>query len=165
MALYKYEVFLEKSQHEAFDQLSSPGAAAPYPGVYRCHACGHEIAIAAGHVLPPQNHRDPFILVVGGPPFRLLTDRITTLRLPLALRFSEGRNHEHDFNKVACRSDQMLRTTGLNLVIPTLPKTGKSGQAQLLINQKRSTEAWASHPPRFMGMTKSEMGHPPTTFT
>jgi hypothetical protein len=56
MALYKYDVFLEKSTHEAFDQLSAPGTAAPYPGIYRCHACGHEIAIAGGHTLPSQNH-------------------------------------------------------------------------------------------------------------
>jgi hypothetical protein len=56
MALYKYLAFLEVSTHAAFDQLSAPGTAAPYPGVYRCQACGHEIAIASGHVLPPQNH-------------------------------------------------------------------------------------------------------------
>ena len=56
MALYKYSQFLEKSEHEAFDQLSAPSTAAPYPGIYRCHACGHEIAIASGHILPPQNH-------------------------------------------------------------------------------------------------------------
>jgi hypothetical protein len=56
MALYKYLVFLEKSDHAAFDQLSAPGTPAPYPGIYRCHACGHEIATAAGHPLPPQNH-------------------------------------------------------------------------------------------------------------
>jgi hypothetical protein len=56
MALYKYDAFLEKSQHESFDQLWQPSTVAPYPGLYRCHACGHEIATAAGHVLPPQNH-------------------------------------------------------------------------------------------------------------
>jgi hypothetical protein len=56
MALYKYQVFLEKSEDEAFDQLIVPGTAAPWPGIYRCHACGHEIATAATHALPPQNH-------------------------------------------------------------------------------------------------------------
>jgi hypothetical protein len=56
VALYKLPNFLEKSEHEAFDQLWMPGTQAPYPGIYRCHARGHEIAIAAGHVLPPQNH-------------------------------------------------------------------------------------------------------------
>jgi len=56
MALYKYNQFLEKSEHEAFDQLQVPGSAAPYPGIYRCEVCGHEIAIAGGHTLPQQNH-------------------------------------------------------------------------------------------------------------
>lgn len=56
MALYKYSQFLEKSDHAAFDQLQDPGTPAAYPGIYRCQVCGHEIAIAAGHVLPPQNH-------------------------------------------------------------------------------------------------------------
>lgn len=56
MAIYKYNTFLEVSTHAAFDQLSAPATAAPYPGIYRCHACGREIAIAGGHLLPPQNH-------------------------------------------------------------------------------------------------------------
>ena len=56
MAMYKYDVFLTASQHEAFDTLHSPGATAPNAGVYRCHACGDEIGIAKGHTLPPQNH-------------------------------------------------------------------------------------------------------------
>jgi len=56
MALYKYATVLEKSEDAAFDQLQRPSAPAPWPGIYRCHACGHEIAIAQGHALPPQNH-------------------------------------------------------------------------------------------------------------
>ncbi len=56
MALYKYQAFIEQSNNEAFDQLQEPSAAALWPGIYRCHACGHEIAIAQGHTLPPQNH-------------------------------------------------------------------------------------------------------------
>jgi hypothetical protein len=56
MALYKYAVFLEVSTDAAFDQLNDPGIAAPWPGIYRCHVFGHEIAIAAHHALPPQNH-------------------------------------------------------------------------------------------------------------
>ncbi len=56
MALYKYEQFLENSTDQAFDKLLEPRGAAPWPGIYRCHACGHEIAIASGHALPPQNH-------------------------------------------------------------------------------------------------------------
>lgn len=56
MALYKYSTFLAESQDPAFDQLCEPGTAARWPGLYRCHGCGHEIAIAANHTLPPQNH-------------------------------------------------------------------------------------------------------------
>jgi len=56
MALYKYDVFMEKSNDEAFDKLRNPGTEAPWPGIYRCHGCGHEIGIASGHVLPSQNH-------------------------------------------------------------------------------------------------------------
>jgi hypothetical protein len=56
MALYKYPVYVEQTNDAAFDQLINPSTPAPWPGIYRCHACGHEIAIASGHALPPQNH-------------------------------------------------------------------------------------------------------------
>lgn len=56
MALYKNPQYLRQSDHAAFDTLSDPGTAAPYPGIYRCEVCGHEIAIARGHSLPPQDH-------------------------------------------------------------------------------------------------------------
>jgi hypothetical protein len=56
MALYKYGQFIEKSTDEAFDKLIEPSNPAPWPGIYRCHAYGHEIGIAQGHILPPQNH-------------------------------------------------------------------------------------------------------------
>lgn len=56
MALYKYTAFIAQSDDTAFDQLNEPSTSAPWPGIYRCHACGHEIAIAQGHTLPPQNH-------------------------------------------------------------------------------------------------------------
>ncbi len=57
MALYKNGNLLTLSQDAAFDALRSPGTAAPHPGIYRCTACGDEIAIAGGHTLPPQNHK------------------------------------------------------------------------------------------------------------
>jgi len=57
MALYKNAKALEQSSDGAFDALYAPGTAAPHPGIYKCTACGDEIAIAGGHVLPPQNHR------------------------------------------------------------------------------------------------------------
>lgn len=56
MAVYKYARFLRRSISAAFDKLVEPSKPAPWPGIYRCHACGHEIAIAGGHALPPQNH-------------------------------------------------------------------------------------------------------------
>jgi hypothetical protein len=56
MALYKYQQHLQYSDHAAFDQISHPGVAAPYPAIYRCEGCGHEIAIAHNHILPAQNH-------------------------------------------------------------------------------------------------------------
>jgi len=57
MALKKYDQFIQKSDHAAFDQTHPPGERAPHPGIYRCTNCGDEIAIAGGHVLPPQNHK------------------------------------------------------------------------------------------------------------
>jgi hypothetical protein len=56
MALYKYSQLIASSTDAAFDELSNPSTPAPWPGIYRCEACGHEIAIAQGHTLPPQNH-------------------------------------------------------------------------------------------------------------
>ena len=56
MALYKNKDFFEWVDDKAFDQLTSGGNAAPWPGIYRCIVCGHEIAIAGGHILPAQNH-------------------------------------------------------------------------------------------------------------
>ena len=43
-------------KHYGFDIVFKPGVAATWAGVYRCTKCGHEIGIAKGHVLPPQNH-------------------------------------------------------------------------------------------------------------
>jgi hypothetical protein len=56
MALYKNGQHLEQTNDPAFDRISEPGMLAPNPGIYRCEVCGREIAIAAGHTLPPQNH-------------------------------------------------------------------------------------------------------------
>ncbi len=57
MALYKHANRLSQSQDVAFDKTHQPGASAPLPGIYRCTNCGDEIAIAGGHTLPPQNHK------------------------------------------------------------------------------------------------------------
>lgn len=57
MALYKYGQHLTQTQDAAFDATYHPGTNAPHPGIYHCTSCGDEIAIAGGHVLPPQNHK------------------------------------------------------------------------------------------------------------
>jgi hypothetical protein len=57
MAQYKDSTHVTYSNDSKFDTEHSPGAAAPYAGIYRCIACGQEIGIANGHTLPPQNHR------------------------------------------------------------------------------------------------------------
>jgi hypothetical protein len=56
MALYKDAQHLRQISDMAFDQLHGPGVAAPFAGIYKCAGCGHEIAIAYGHTLPPQSH-------------------------------------------------------------------------------------------------------------
>ena len=56
MAGYKYDKFLVKQDHAAYDSISQPGVAAPSAGIYRCTVCGHEIGIAQGHTLPAQTH-------------------------------------------------------------------------------------------------------------
>lgn len=56
MALYKYGTYLKPSQDNAFDKVNTPGAVAPWSGVYRCEGCGREVSSTAGHTLPPQNH-------------------------------------------------------------------------------------------------------------
>lgn len=56
MAQYKYGSYLSQSDHSEYDAKYSPGVEAPNAGIYRCVACGDEIAIAKVHKLPPQNH-------------------------------------------------------------------------------------------------------------
>lgn len=56
MALYKYSQYLQTSNDSAFDTVHSPGAKAPYAGIYRCRICAYEVGIAEGHTLPPEGH-------------------------------------------------------------------------------------------------------------
>lgn len=56
MPNYKKYGFFSQINSPDFDIIHTPGTPAPYAGIYRCNACRHEIAIADGHVLPPQNH-------------------------------------------------------------------------------------------------------------
>jgi hypothetical protein len=56
VATYKYDQFISKVDHKAFDQEYSPGTAAPYSGIYRCGGCHAEVASNEKQPLPPQNH-------------------------------------------------------------------------------------------------------------
>jgi hypothetical protein len=56
MALYKDPTHLRQVNDSAFDLIHDPGIPALHAGIYRCTKCGHEIGIAAGHILPPQTH-------------------------------------------------------------------------------------------------------------
>ena len=56
MALYKYSACIRQTDIPAFDVICLPKTAAPWPGIYQCTFCGHEIAIAQNQLLPPQNH-------------------------------------------------------------------------------------------------------------
>jgi len=56
MAQYKYGQHLNKSEHEAYDMVFSPGTVVTNSGIYRCRNCGDEIAANKNNPLPPQNH-------------------------------------------------------------------------------------------------------------
>jgi hypothetical protein len=56
MATYKYSQFITQQDHPAYDQVHTPGTAAPYSGIYRCEACADEYACNKANPLPPQNH-------------------------------------------------------------------------------------------------------------
>ncbi len=56
MAEYKYAQYLKQITAEPFDQLLHPATSAPFSGIYRCEACGHEATSTRSHPLPPQNH-------------------------------------------------------------------------------------------------------------
>lgn len=56
MAQYKYEKYLNKSDHSEYDKLYKPGDNCPNSGIYRCEGCGDEIASNKGNPFPPQNH-------------------------------------------------------------------------------------------------------------
>ncbi len=56
MAQYKYGAYLNQSDHQAYDTLHKPGETCLDSGIYRCEACGDEIASNKGNPFPPQNH-------------------------------------------------------------------------------------------------------------
>jgi hypothetical protein len=56
MAQYQNFSDLSYSGSSVFAASYEPGQAAPFGGIYKCTGCGHEIATAQYHSLPPQNH-------------------------------------------------------------------------------------------------------------
>jgi len=56
MIYYQNGSSLTHLNSEAFNTTYEPGQRAPFGGIYKCKGCGHEIGIAKGHFLPPQNH-------------------------------------------------------------------------------------------------------------
>lgn len=58
MALFKNRHLMTVVNDAAFDAFHEPASMAPHPGIYRCTACGDEVAVAAGQLLPPLDHRD-----------------------------------------------------------------------------------------------------------
>jgi hypothetical protein len=56
MALYKRPSDIGTSASDEFDKKYGPGANVPHSGIYRCLACGRDIASNAGTPFPPQNH-------------------------------------------------------------------------------------------------------------
>lgn len=56
MASYKYQQHLQKNESDEFDREHTPGTVVGNSGIYRCAACGDEIAANKNNPLPPQNH-------------------------------------------------------------------------------------------------------------
>lgn len=58
MAIYGSNQFLYKDQGRAdeFKALHNPGTKAPFPGIYRCAACGFEVVSEKDKPLPPQDN-------------------------------------------------------------------------------------------------------------
>ncbi len=55
MASYKDKSVLVQNDSAEFDKIYNPGMHAPHSGIYRCQACGLEVASNEGQPLPPQN--------------------------------------------------------------------------------------------------------------
>ena len=56
MATYKYDRYITKVDHAAFDTTHDPGVATPFSGIYRCMGCGREDVSVKDKPMPPQNH-------------------------------------------------------------------------------------------------------------
>jgi hypothetical protein len=82
MPYFRSPFFFQQSVSAVFDQELKPGAVAPQSGIYRCHACGFEIAIVAGGQLPPDKmcvaHDDRWNSKDGSVLWRLVAAAINT---------------------------------------------------------------------------------------
>lgn len=58
MAYYNNANFLTHENDPAYNVVHSPGAPAPFSGIYRCQGCGHSAVSTRMHPLPPQNHHE-----------------------------------------------------------------------------------------------------------
>lgn len=56
MAEYKYKENLSQSSSAAFDTRYAPGSRIENAGIYRCTACGDEIALPKKQPLPDHKH-------------------------------------------------------------------------------------------------------------
>lgn len=56
MAFYNDPVYFVRSHNQEFSVLHPPGTIVANSGIYRCEACGDEIAANKSQPLPPQNH-------------------------------------------------------------------------------------------------------------
>lgn len=56
MALFAHTGYLRYFDSTAFTHLHGPGDPSPYSGIYKCVACGHEVACAAAQSLPKIAH-------------------------------------------------------------------------------------------------------------
>lgn len=63
MARYRNAVLVQQirdGQGSDFAYTLRPGQENAHHGIFRCEACGHEIALPVGHRAPPQNtHQHP----------------------------------------------------------------------------------------------------------
>lgn len=56
MARYQDKTEVTHETNARFDTIHKPGVQAPSAGIYMCVGCSHEVGIARGHRLPPEDH-------------------------------------------------------------------------------------------------------------
>ena len=56
MPIYQQAAVFKQVRNAAFDRVYTPGTPAPFSGIYRCTACGYEVASNEEQPLPTQSH-------------------------------------------------------------------------------------------------------------